>query len=145
MNKLSTYTKNPFITISTSKLSMQKFVYDHIQRMIAVNNPLFAAIIAATTTCWQNIFGNLATYDGNLNLQKGFTQQVVAKMQEFVDKALDLEATVISKFKKDTPKYKEFYPHYRTEYHNATQENILILMERMVNASHKYKNDIGLT
>jgi hypothetical protein len=145
MNKLETFTKNPFETIITTKNSIQKFGHDHIQRAIAANNPNFATMILDSKTAWQKVFGNLQTYDADKNLQQSFTVQLNAKMQEFIDKALDLESLVAYKLKKDSGPYQEFYPYGRSEYHNAIQENIFDLMKRMIDGAHKYATELGAT
>jgi hypothetical protein len=145
MNSLETFTKNPFYTIRVARPRVQKFTFDHIERLKAVSNPNFAAIIASTTVLWQDLFGNIETYDVVLNEQVSFTNQVNKKMHEFVGKAVDLEPFVLIKYKKDNPVYQEFYPHGLTEYHNITQSTALVLMDRLVTKTHTYAADVGPT
>jgi hypothetical protein len=145
MNKISSFTKNPFFSINTSRDSIQQFAYDHIQRMKAANNPNYASLIADTEACWDLLFGNLQTYDTQRNLRLSLTIQVNRIMKQFAEKALELEPLVVFKFKKDSGTYQEFYPHHRSEFHEITQENVLVLMERMVAVCHKYATDLGAT
>ena len=145
MNKLSSFTKNPFVSIETSKDSIQQFAFDHIQRMKAANNANYAGIIADTEAAWGKVFGNLQTYDAQLNLRQSLTIQVKQLMKQFADKALELEPLVVFKFKKDSGTYQEFYPHHRKEFHFINQENVMVLMERMVAVCHKYHTDLGGT
>jgi hypothetical protein len=143
MNQLVTFTINPFYTIVTSKDSIQKFGYDHYIRLKNVANPLWAGLVTATKDAWQKVFGNLQTYDADKNQQQSFTVQLNQKMTEFLDKAIALEDLVVYKFKKTSGTYQEFYPYGREEYHRATQENIFILMKRMIDGAHKYPTELG--
>jgi hypothetical protein len=145
MNKLASFTKNPFERIETSKVSIQQFTYDHIQRLKAANHPNYAAIITETEACWDNVFGNLQTYDAQLNLRQSLTIQVKQLMKSFADLALQLEPYIVFKYKKNSGTYQEFYPHRRSEFHLLNQDNVLIMMERMVAACHKYNADLGGT
>jgi hypothetical protein len=114
-------------------------------RMTAANNPAYAPRILATQTAWQNLFGNLETYDADRNQQQSFTIQLNAKQKEFIDKALNTEPLVVVKFGKASGTYQEFYPHGRTEYHSATQENIFHLMNRMIDGAHAHATELGPT
>ncbi|MEI6852891.1 MAG: hypothetical protein WCL06_08615 [Bacteroidota bacterium] len=145
MNQLVTYTVNPFYTIVTGKDSIQKFGYDNYIRMKNANLPAYAQLVIDTKDAWQKVFGNLETYDADKNLQQSFTIQLNQKLNEFLDKAIELEGLVAFKFKKTSGAYQEFYPHGRDEYHQATQENIFILMKRMIDGAHKYPTELGAT
>jgi hypothetical protein len=145
MNKLSTFVRNPFSTIEVSRDDFQKFVYDHIQRSKVPNSVAFAPFIAETETQWTGLFGNLHDYDLIFNEQQSFTKQVNLKMNEFLTKAIGMDPHILIKFGKKSGTYQEFYPFGHAEYHNATQANILILMERMISVSHKYATELGAT
>jgi hypothetical protein len=143
MNKLEPHSENPFKSITTSKDSVQKFSYDNYKRMEAAGNPAYAARMVATKDAWQRLFGNLETYDADRNLQQSFTIQLNSKMMDFIDKALELEPLIVYKFKKTSGTYQEFFPHGRTEYLKATQENIFHLMKRMIDGTHRYATELG--
>ena len=143
MNQLEPYGKNLFFTIMVSKERIQKFGYNHLQRMISASNPNLAAAILSTTTCWENVFGNLEAYDDDLTMQRSLTKTVKLVITEFVDKALLLEECVVYKFRKGTPIYMEFYPHGRSEYHKLSLTHVLILMNRLIDKSTKYETEIG--
>ena len=120
MKSIDPYSENPFYTIEVSHERVQKYVFVHIQFMKSVSNPHLAAIIAATEERWQELFGNLQTYDADLNLQRGLTKDVNIAVLQFSYKALKLEPHVESIFDKGSDKYLEFFPHGRTEIHNLT-------------------------
>ena len=65
---LSSYARNPFLTIDTSKDSIQKFGYDHYERIVAAGNANLDPIKLATKNAWQAVFGNLQTYDADKNI-----------------------------------------------------------------------------
>jgi len=145
MNDLDHYAKNLFFTIEVAHDKVQKYVFVLIQRMKAVNNPNLANIILATEARWQDLFGNLQTYDADLNLQRGLTKDVNITVSQFMYKALKLEPLVESIFDKGTDKYLEFFPHGRTEFHDLTLSNVLVVMNRLVSSTHKYTVEIAGT
>ena len=145
MNKLASFTRNPFVTITTSRDSIQQFAYDHIQRIKAANNPNYADIISDTEAAWDKLFGNLQSYDTHRNLRQSLTIQVNQLIKQFIGKAIELEPLVVVKFKKDSGTYQEFYPHHRQEFYKLNQDNVLVLMERMVAVCHKYNTELGPT
>ena len=145
MKKLNPFCGNPFYGIRTSKNSIQKFGYDNYMRMKAANNPNYATRLVATKATWELLFGNLETYDADLVLRQNYTVQLNIKRKEFVDKSLGLEPLVEYKFKKTSGAYQMFYPYGRKEYSQVTQENIFILMQRMINGTHTYASDLGAT
>jgi hypothetical protein len=113
--------------------------------MKSANNPNLAAIIAATEERWQEMFGNLQTYDADLNLQRGLTKDVNITVSQFSYKALKLEPLVESIFDKGTAIYLEFFPQGREEIHDLTLLNSLLVMNRIVASCGKYSADIGAT
>jgi len=145
MNKLSPFAENPFPSIKVSKARIQKFLYNHIQRMMAVANPHFAAIIASTLALWTTIFGDLADYDQNLLKQVGFTKKADKAMADFIAKVVGIESMVAYKLVKHSSDYIQIFPHGTSEYHNATKANILVLMKRVIDASHTFATQLGLT
>ena len=145
MKSIDPYSENPFYTIEVSHERVQKYVFVHIQFMKSVSNPHLAAIIAATEERWQELFGNLETYDADLNLQRGLTKDVNITVSQFSYKALKLEPHVEVIFDKGSAKYLEFFPHGRTEIHNLTLANGLLVMNRIVTSCGKYSADIGAT
>lgn len=145
MNKLETLVVNPFFTIEVSRGKVQQFVYDHIQRSTGFNIPAFAPFILETTTLWESLFGNIETYKDYLHDQVSLSKEVKNITAEFSEKALKLEYTVLSHYEKGGTVYREFYPFGRSEFHNITQPNILMLMDRMVTKSAKYAGDVGPT
>jgi hypothetical protein len=145
MNELEPYAKNPFYSIEVAHERIQKYVFVHIQYMKAANNPLLAAIIAATEERWQELFGSLQTYDADLNLQRGLTKDVNITVSQFSYKALKLEPHIEVVFDKGSDKYLEFFPYGRTEIHKLTLLNSLLVMNRIVASCQKYSADIGAT
>ncbi len=145
MKKLSPFATNPFPSIKVSRLRIQKFLYNHIQRMIAIANPHFAAIIASTLALWTAIFGDLADYDQNLLKQVGLTKKADKAMADFIAKVVGIESLVAYKLVKNSSDYIQIFPHGTTEYHKATKANILVLMERVIVASHIFATQLGLT
>jgi hypothetical protein len=145
MKSIDPYSENPFYSIEVSHERVQKYVFVHIQYMKAANNPLLAAIIAATEDRWQELFGSLQTYDADLNLQRGLTKDVNITVSQFSYKALKLEPHIESIFDKGTDKYLEFFPHGREEIHDLTLANSLLVMNRIVTSCGKYSADIGPT
>ncbi len=145
MKKLSPFATNPFPSIKVSKVRIQKFLYNHIQRMIAIANPHFAAIIASTLALWTSIFGDLAEYDQNLLKQMGLTKKADKAMADFIAKVVGIESMVAYKLIKGSADYIQIFPHGTTEYHHATKANLLVLMERVINASHTFAAQLGLT
>ena len=145
MKSIDPYSENPFYTIKVAHERVQKYVFVHIQYMKSVSNPNLAAIIADTEARWQELFGNLETYDADLNLQRGLTKDVNIAVSQFSYKALKLEPHVEFIFDKGTAKYLEFFPHGRTEIHNITLANGLLVMNRIVASCQKYSADIGPT
>lgn len=145
MNKLTAYIVNPFLTIKVARPRVQKFAFDHIQRVTSAANPHFAQIITDTTAIWQILFGNIETYDQDINDQVSLTNQLNKKMKEFTDNVVDLEPFVLTHYKKTDPVYHEFFPHGLTEYHNINQSTALVLMDRIIDKTHAYSTDVGAT
>ncbi len=145
MKSIDPYSENPFYTIEVAHERVQKYGFVHIQYMKSAENPNLAANIAATESCWESLFGNLETYDADLNLQRGLTRDVNITVSQFSYKALKLEPHVESIFDKGSAKYLEFFPYGRTEIHNLNLSNGLLVMNRVVASSHKYAADIGAT
>jgi len=144
MKSLISLAKNPFLTIKVARPRVQKFVYDHIQRLKNANNPHYAAIILAITALWESLFGNIETYDVSLNEQVSFTKQFRKIMHDCIASASELEPFVLVHYKKGTTEYEEFYPHGLTEYHKMNETNALVLMDRLIEKTHKYGSDVGL-
>jgi hypothetical protein len=143
MIQLLSFTRNPFLTITTSKDSIQEFAYDNLKRMEAANNAAYAQLIVDTKAAWELVFGNLEAYDADRNAKKAYTIQVKTLRKEFIDKAVALEGLVAYKFKRTSDTYQLFYPLGRNEYHNATLDNILFLMKRMIDGTHAYPTELG--
>ena len=145
MKKLTTFSTNPFYSIKVSRVRIQKFLYNHIQRMIGIANPHFAAIIASTQGLWTSIFGDITHYDQGLILQVGLTKKADKAMADFIAKVVGLESEVAYKLVKGSADYIQIFPSGTSEYHKATKANILVLMERVIKASHTFASQLGLT
>jgi hypothetical protein len=143
MNKLATFRKNPFLSINISKSRFGKFVFIHIERTKAANNPAFDSIILSTETLYNSIFNNLENVDKYHNLKRGLTIEVNKKMKEFKAQAIKMESLVEATFEKGSDSYLEFYPHGRTEYHRANKNNILMLFERVIKATTAFEAELG--
>jgi len=145
MNKLKLYTVNPFLTIMCSRARFRKFVFDHRQKLIDANNPAYAAIIAALTLLYESLFGRIEDYDVTLNDQVALTKRVIKIMHDCGRSAAKLEASVLVHYDKTDDVYKEFYPHGLTEYDNMNETTAEVLMDRLIEKTHTYSGDVGIT
>ena len=143
MNKLETFIVNPFFTIEVARPRVQKFVYNHIQRTKAISNPNFDQIILDTTVLWEALFGNIELYDETLNEQVSLTKMVDKVEKEFIAKAIQIEPHVVIAYEKGSSRYREFFPHGRTEYYDLTHSTAKVLMDRMVEKSHDHAAELG--
>lgn len=143
MNKLASFRKNPFLTINIAREKFEKFVREHIARTKSAHNPAFDSIILATETLSNSVFDNLQNNDEFKNQKRGLTWQVNKKIREFKALVLKMGSLVEVTFEKKSPTYEVFYPHGRTEYHRANKTNILVLFERIIEATTAYEAELG--
>ena len=143
MNQLEPHAENPFNTINVARERAQKFVNDNIQRMISAANPHFATIISETGVLYNQFFGKLEQHETAFLDRVADTGKVNSKIHDFLNKVIDLEPSVLVKYKKNTTEYAEFYPYGLSEYHNINLSNALLKMNRVIAKCHLYATDIG--
>ena len=112
---------------------LRKFVEDHLQRLSVQNTAnQYDQMITDTQAVYESFFGAIQDKDTRFSLQQSRTKSMNNVMESF-KKAVSLrEGLIKNYFNADSPEYQEFFPYGRTEYHDASLENIETLLNRMV-------------
>jgi len=120
---------------------MERYAFDHIQRMIANNeNHEFDTMVADTVAAYEGYFGAITHEDVSQALQKSYTKNVDEIMDEFIHEVREKEVVISYHFGRDSAEYLEFFPRGLNEYNQATKTSIENLMVRMVEVGTKYKS-----
>jgi len=118
---------------------MEKFAFDHIQRLIANNDAHeYDGMIADTVTAYEGYFGAITDEDVSLALQKSYTHNVDEIIDNFKQTVRDKEIVVSFRFGRDSAEYIEFFPRGLSEYNQADKTSVENLMIRMVTVATKY-------
>lgn len=128
-----------FNTKEISDIKMEKYAFDHIQRLIANNdNHEFDTMVADTVAAYEGYFGAITHEDVSQALQKSYTKNVDEIMDEFIHAVRDKEIVVSYHFGRSSAEYLEFFPRGLNEYNQATKTSIENLMVRVVAVGTKY-------
>lgn len=146
MINLKMFFKNHLDTDRISDGNMKKFTEDHLQRL-AANNPggIYAALIAATTTAYNNYFGLMSDEDLAFANQQANTIAMKNVFDEFKKAVSQKEGLIKAQWGKASPEYQSFFPLGLSEYSKANLANILVLMTRMESLTAGHSAVLGAT
>jgi hypothetical protein len=121
MIELVKYFRILFLSAKLSRDRLKDFTEDHIQRLTA-NNPggIFTTILTAITSAYNSYFGDLASEELNLVVQKGMTTAMNESRTALEKQLSDNEGLVAYIYRNNKAMYELFYPQGMTEYYQAS-------------------------
>jgi hypothetical protein len=145
MTNLRKFLESPFRRLKVSRDKTFKFFEDHLNRLIQAvdNGEPFAGLVAATQLAFDNLKLSLGSYSSTLAQKESKTMTVDQVIEEFKIAIKLREANILIHFSKDSPVYQEFFPHGKTEYHQANKASIERLMTQIITAIDNHKTELG--
>jgi hypothetical protein len=142
MIELVKYFRILFLSAKISRDRLKDFTEDHIQRLIA-NNPggIFTASLTAITTAYNSYFGDLASEELNLAVQKGKTTAMKESRAALLKMLSDNEGLIAYKYKDNKAKYELFYPQGMDEYNHASISHLGTISGRYKSALSNNSGD----
>jgi hypothetical protein len=145
MKNIEGYAEPPFENLQVGRDQIVRFFDDHRNRLkqAVTNGEPFAELVAPTDAAFINLNSGMSSTVTSKTQLGSRTVSVDQLLLEFKEKALECEPYILTKFKKISAEYHEFFPNGRTEYSSANKGTIGPLFDQLILAFTNHKEVLG--